>query len=81
MAAAIPRASEAKCRTTQIREATPVGLAEVRAALVPDSPHGRRVYPCWLLGAPPHTRIRLDLGVGIPDGRPSFGYAVSITAA
>lgn len=57
----------------QVREVRPVALAEVAATLVPDSPHGRRVYPCWLLGGPPHTRVGLDLGVEVVDGRPSFG--------
>ncbi len=63
---------------SQIREAIPVPLAELRAALVPDSPYGRRVYPCWLLGAPAPTKVGLDLSVGLTDGRPSFGYRVHV---
>ena len=60
-------------------EATPVPLAEVRAALVPDSPYGRRVYPCWLLGASASVKVGLDLGVGLTAGRPSFGDRVHVT--
>lgn len=61
-----------------VRDVTPVGLDEVRAALVPMSPYGRRVYPCWLLGRPAHTKVGLNLSVECPDGRLLFGYDVAI---
>lgn len=60
------------------RDITPIILDDVRATLVPISVNGRRVYPCWLLGGPPHTKVSLDLSVGLTEGRLSFGYAVSI---
>ncbi|PCC74917.1 hypothetical protein SAMN02745121_08404 [Nannocystis exedens] len=56
----------------------PVTYDELRRYLVPDSPFGTKVFPCWLLGAPAHTKVGLDLGCGLPDDRPAFSYLVSI---
>ncbi len=64
-----------------IREVKPIDLGELCTYLVTDSPHGRRVYPCWLLGGPPHTKVSLDLSVGLKDGQPSFDYAASVAFA
>lgn len=64
-----------------VREVTHIGLDELRAYLVADSPYGRVVYPCWLLGGPPHTRVGLDLSVGLTDGRPNFGYTATVKHA
>ncbi|WAS97991.1 hypothetical protein [Nannocystis punicea] len=60
------------------REPVPVTYDELRRYLVPDSPYGSKVFPCWLLGAPPHTRVGLDLSCGLPNNRPAFGYLVTI---
>ncbi|MDC0719059.1 hypothetical protein [Nannocystis bainbridge] len=61
-----------------VREPVPVTYDELRRYLVPDSPYGSKVFPCWLLGAPPHTRVSLDLSCSLPDGKPAFGYLVTI---
>lgn len=68
-------------RPGQIREVTPVTLAELRQYLVADSPYGSKVYPCWLLGAPPHTRVSLHLSVRLVEGRQVHGYVATIQAA
>ncbi|MCY1060236.1 hypothetical protein [Nannocystis sp. SCPEA4] len=61
-------------------EAQPVTLDELRRYLVPDSPHGSKVYPCWLSGAPANATVSLDLStILLPDGRPSFDWAVLVT--
>ncbi|WP_434427333.1 hypothetical protein [Nannocystis pusilla] len=62
-----------------ITDPQPVTYDELRRYLVPDSPFGTKIYPCWLLGAPPHTKVSLDLGCGLPDNRPAFSYLVTIT--
>lgn len=62
-----------------ITDPRPVTYDELRRYLVPDSPFGTKVYPCWLLGAPSHTKVGLDLGCGLPDNRPAFSYLVTIT--
>lgn len=63
----------------QVRDVKPIPLDELRAYLARGSAHGSLVYPCWLLGGPPHTKVGLDLSVGLVDGHPSFGYYVSVS--
>lgn len=66
-------------RPGQVREVVPVALDELRRYLVADSPYGRKVYPCWLLGGPAHTKVALELDVGVTDGRQDFGYSASVS--
>ncbi|MBZ5713857.1 hypothetical protein [Nannocystis pusilla] len=59
-------------------DAEPVTLAELRRYLVPDSPFGSKIYPCWLIGAPANATVALEMSTALPDGRPSFSWSVHV---
>lgn len=65
-------------RPSGLREHRPVTIDELRDYLVADSPYGTKVFPCFLLGGPPHVVVKLELGVEIEGGRPVYCYAVDV---
>lgn len=65
-------------RPAGLREHRPVTIDELRGYLVPDSPYGTLIYPCFLLGGPSHVVVKLDLGAGIEGGRPVYSFTVAV---
>lgn len=60
-------------------EVVPVRIDALRATLMPVSLHGRRLYSCWLVGAPYHTKVGLDFSIGVDEDRLSYGLSVNIS--